>query len=150
MGTGDASDSFLKAATARGRAAPRRRRGKRKVVTEEKEAAAAGAERGGEARRREAVVDAMDRCCRSADGDAVPRSERGLHRRKLAVDARLKKEEVGSESYVGFGPYRTRPTHSLARGFFYIYFIAILQKYMIRHKFCKNIHLPPWTTALRP
>jgi hypothetical protein len=23
----------------------------------------------------------------------------------------------------------------------------ILQKYMSRHKFCKNIHLPPWPTA---
>jgi hypothetical protein len=31
--------------------------------------------------------------------------------------------------------------------FFYIYFIVILQKYMIRHKFCKNIHLPCWLTA---
>jgi hypothetical protein len=25
--------------------------------------------------------------------------------------------------------------------FFYIYFITILQKYMVRYKFCKNIHL---------
>jgi hypothetical protein len=31
--------------------------------------------------------------------------------------------------------------------FFYIYFIMILQKYVVRHKFCKNIHLPPWPTA---
>jgi hypothetical protein len=32
--------------------------------------------------------------------------------------------------------------------FFYIYFITIFQKYMVRHKFCKNIHLPsPWATA---
>jgi hypothetical protein len=30
---------------------------------------------------------------------------------------------------------------------FYIYFITILQKYMVRHKFCKNIHLPLWPTA---
>jgi hypothetical protein len=22
-----------------------------------------------------------------------------------------------------------------------------LQKYIVRHKFCKNIHLPPWSTA---
>jgi hypothetical protein len=27
------------------------------------------------------------------------------------------------------------------------FFITILQKYMIRHKFCKTIHLPPWPTA---
>jgi hypothetical protein len=30
---------------------------------------------------------------------------------------------------------------------FYIYFIAILQKYMVRQKCCKNIHLAPWPTA---
>jgi hypothetical protein len=26
---------------------------------------------------------------------------------------------------------------------FYIYYIAILQKYIVRHKFCNSIHLPP-------
>jgi hypothetical protein len=31
--------------------------------------------------------------------------------------------------------------------FFYIYFITILKKYMIWHKFCKNIHLAPWPMA---
>jgi hypothetical protein len=32
--------------------------------------------------------------------------------------------------------------------FFNIYFIAILQKiYIVHHKFCNNIHLPPWLTA---
>jgi hypothetical protein len=33
--------------------------------------------------------------------------------------------------------------------YLFIYFIAILQKYMVRHKFCKNIHLSPWATASR-
>jgi hypothetical protein len=62
------------------------------------------------------------------------------------------------------GDYKTRPTRRQQvvfsfcqkrwyRGprailqFFYIYFIMILQKYMVRHKFCKNIYLPPWLTA---
>jgi hypothetical protein len=31
--------------------------------------------------------------------------------------------------------------------FFYIYFITILQKFMVGPKFCKTIHLPPWPTA---
>jgi hypothetical protein len=31
--------------------------------------------------------------------------------------------------------------------FIYIYFITILLKYIVRHKFCKNIHLAPWSTA---
>jgi hypothetical protein len=30
---------------------------------------------------------------------------------------------------------------------FYIYFVTILQKYMVRYKFSKNVHLPPWATA---
>jgi hypothetical protein len=34
--------------------------------------------------------------------------------------------------------------------FFYIYFVTILQKYMVRHKFCKKIHLPPWPMASGP
>jgi hypothetical protein len=37
--------------------------------------------------------------------------------------------------------------HRCNAGIFYIYFITILQKYIVRHKFCKNIHLPPWSTA---
>jgi hypothetical protein len=32
---------------------------------------------------------------------------------------------------------------ALFERFFYIYFIMNLQKYMVCHKFCKNIHLPP-------
>jgi hypothetical protein len=32
--------------------------------------------------------------------------------------------------------------------FLYIYFITILQKYMLRHKFCKTIHLLPQLTAV--
>jgi hypothetical protein len=31
--------------------------------------------------------------------------------------------------------------------FFYIFSITILQKYMVRPKFCKTIHLPSWPTA---
>jgi hypothetical protein len=33
--------------------------------------------------------------------------------------------------------------------FFYTYFITNFQKYMVRHKFCKNIHLLLWFTASR-
>jgi hypothetical protein len=31
--------------------------------------------------------------------------------------------------------------------FLYIYFVTILQKYMVRYKFNKNINLLPWATA---
>jgi len=64
MGTGDASESFLKAATARGREARRRRRGKRSVLEEE-----AGAERRGKARRGEAAAVAVEAMA-MAHGDA--------------------------------------------------------------------------------
>jgi hypothetical protein len=38
------------------------------------------------------------------------------------------------------GPFLTTTGN---KEFFYIYFITILQKYMVRHKFCKNIYLSP-------
>jgi hypothetical protein len=37
---------------------------------------------------------------------------------------------------------KTCSWHTTHAGFFYIYFITILQKYMVRYKFSKNIHLP--------
>jgi hypothetical protein len=45
----------------------------------------------------------------------------------------------------GPGSYTRKPKLCGGRlQFFYIYIITILQKYMVRHKFCKNIHLQSW------
>jgi hypothetical protein len=38
-------------------------------------------------------------------------------------------------------------TVAILSEFFYIYFFTILQKYMIRYKFSKNIHLSSWATT---
>jgi hypothetical protein len=45
------------------------------------------------------------------------------------------------------GPKNIWPNICLTLGIFYIFSISILQKYMIRPKFCRTIHLPPWPTA---
>jgi hypothetical protein len=49
----------------------------------------------------------------------------------------LSKRELSKQVYVQNLP-------RCCVNFLYIYVIVILQKYMVRHKFCKNIHLPPW------
>jgi hypothetical protein len=79
MGTGDASESFLKAATAREREARRRRRGKRMVLEEE-----VGAERRGKARRREAAAVAVEAM---AIGGWCGGGASALHRRRVVVES---------------------------------------------------------------
>jgi hypothetical protein len=73
-------------------------------------------------------------------GQKEPTEEYASHRIVLFTLPPISSCTVQINKEIG-GNFRDDPD------FFYIYFIVILQKYMIRHKFCKNIHLPCWLTA---